>query len=1228
MGRTAVCSIMVLALTACAAPGCRDGGEEKKETEIPARPGVAAATVLSAINLGETDEDGPVARDGAGRSRVLRPGDEVRVRERIRVGEHGGMMMALGADRVAVDAGSAVRLDSRSEMELERGRVWVQGALSGEARALTVSQGRHRVRLAGAHGCVAAEGADVSVALVSGSAEVTSGEGPPVHVKAGQRIAVEGEGGVAIRPIGDAGDLVGWTEGLRAEIARRAREADDGLAPAGGGIGTMAARAPGSNSLLPFDVVSQDVTVRVQDRVAVTRVEQVFRNPTKRTVEGLYRFPVPPGARLNRYDMEIGGKLMQGEIVERKRGRAIMKKVIDDFLYMMRDPALVEWESGSTFKTRIFPIAPRAKKRIVMSYIQVLSGEAGRYRWVLPLSAGGAEPPLIPEFRLDARVAGRGGTPIVHTPLYEASTDESGPASTVEFRAQDFRPPVDFVMEIEHEQRPRARLATYGRGDEPDEPLAAVPPAGKDGGGDGWDWFMLDLAPEIDIEGPDLASTADWILVVDTSQSRTAVDMRIQQNLVAALVGALSPEDRVKLIAYDVTARSLSDEWAAPSPELLERVEAFLDVRPAGATNLEAALRQAALEAADGRRCRVVLIGDGAATIGERRAAELADRSARVLSEAGAPVTAIGVGSSVDDLVLGEISRRTGGRLFSISSGEDLLRAAVGIITSTRVPLLEDVRLEIEGVEVRDVSPAHLPNLAVGEEVGVLGRYRGTGEMKVVLRGSLAGRPIERSYAFDVGEGAGANSFVPLVWASRRIDDLTLRGDEDARDEAVRLSSEYSLPCRWTSFIVLENEKMYREFGVERTDDRIGWEGGEIEYAQTGTVDALEMPGSAAAGKGGGGAVLGGAPKAAPAPAKAKKSMSSISPFADGSDALGLESLYKPPIHRRHPPCRVVTDVKTIALPPDVDPDKVDRQVIELAEEVDEAPLNRLHRKRLVDYLMRHGRIDEAAEQVSEWAEFDTADPTVLEYAGEIARLSGDLTEALRLVSGVLDVNPEKERVLESLALWMETRERWDVAYALRTAIHLVNPGNEGDVLAMAVAASRAGLDEEARRAASLLVDRTEDGKLRLAKGVRLKAASKEAITRLAAGEELPLGYGSPSLGDAASARFSVKLTWEGGADLDLWVASSSGAYLGGDEHDGAVIGGSQGTAGEVFFMPKGAKGRYTIQVHCASTDCGSVQGQVVIRALGEKRTLPFVLEQGQGTSVGEVRISRKRSNC
>ena len=91
-------------------------------------------------------------------------------------------------------------------------------------------------------------------------------------------------------------------------------------------------------------------------------------------LEGTFRFPLPEGASLVGLAMEIDGKMMEGELVESDKARKTYETIVDE----MRDPALLEWEHGTTFKLRVFPIEPHEDKRIVIRYVAPLRRELGR----------------------------------------------------------------------------------------------------------------------------------------------------------------------------------------------------------------------------------------------------------------------------------------------------------------------------------------------------------------------------------------------------------------------------------------------------------------------------------------------------------------------------------------------------------------------------------------------------------------------------------------------------------------------------------------------------------------------------------------------------------------------------------------------------------------------------------------------------------------------------------
>src|SRR5215471_12000258 len=73
---------------------------------------------------------------------------------------------------------------------------------------------------------------------------------------------------------------------------------------------------PKDKDVPPLAMVHHRVQVTLTDQVAVTKVQQTFRNHTDRNLEATYIFPVPRGASVRDFAMYIDGKRVAGEKVE------------------------------------------------------------------------------------------------------------------------------------------------------------------------------------------------------------------------------------------------------------------------------------------------------------------------------------------------------------------------------------------------------------------------------------------------------------------------------------------------------------------------------------------------------------------------------------------------------------------------------------------------------------------------------------------------------------------------------------------------------------------------------------------------------------------------------------------------------------------------------------------------------------------------------------------------
>src|SRR5215468_3545826 len=132
----------------------------------------------------------------------------------------------------------------------------------------------------------------------------------------------------------------------------------------------------------PMEVSYVKVNTRINDQIAVTSVDQEFYNPNPSRLEGTFVFPVPKGAHLDKFTMEIDGRQVEAELLPADKAR----QLYEDIVRRLKDPALLEYAGRDVFKVRIFPIEPNCKKRVTLAYTQLLKSDDGLVGYTLPLS--------------------------------------------------------------------------------------------------------------------------------------------------------------------------------------------------------------------------------------------------------------------------------------------------------------------------------------------------------------------------------------------------------------------------------------------------------------------------------------------------------------------------------------------------------------------------------------------------------------------------------------------------------------------------------------------------------------------------------------------------------------------------------------------------------------------------------------------------------------------------
>lgn len=123
-----------------------------------------------------------------------------------------------------------------------------------------------------------------------------------------------------------------------------------------------------------------EVTVRVEGDFVETRMSLNFYNENPLSQEGEFLLPLPEGASVNHYALEVNGKMRAATVVEKEQARRAYETIKAGNI----DPGLVEKMEGNVYRTRIFPVLPKQGKRVSIGYVQPFQKSGDEWVYRLP----------------------------------------------------------------------------------------------------------------------------------------------------------------------------------------------------------------------------------------------------------------------------------------------------------------------------------------------------------------------------------------------------------------------------------------------------------------------------------------------------------------------------------------------------------------------------------------------------------------------------------------------------------------------------------------------------------------------------------------------------------------------------------------------------------------------------------------------------------------------------
>jgi tetratricopeptide (TPR) repeat protein len=126
-----------------------------------------------------------------------------------------------------------------------------------------------------------------------------------------------------------------------------------------------------------------DIRAVITGFIAETTLIMTFRNQFDRVLEGQLYFPLPEGATVCGYGLDVEGEIVDGVVVEKHQARIAFETEMRRPVVI--DPGLVEWVKGNNFKTRVWPIPAWRSRTIKIQYVSDLLTKGGEAFYYLPL---------------------------------------------------------------------------------------------------------------------------------------------------------------------------------------------------------------------------------------------------------------------------------------------------------------------------------------------------------------------------------------------------------------------------------------------------------------------------------------------------------------------------------------------------------------------------------------------------------------------------------------------------------------------------------------------------------------------------------------------------------------------------------------------------------------------------------------------------------------------------
>ena len=621
--------------------------------------------------------------------------------------------------------------------------------------------------------------------------------------------------------------------------------------------GIAAQAGPADKSLSPYFFVEGEasgterfplkdtrVEVGISGVIAHVTVTQTYANMGDKAICGRYIFPGSTRAAVHAMKMTIGERVTHAVIKEKEEAR----KVYDQAKAEGKNAALLEQKRPNVFSMQVANIMPGDTLEVELRYTEMLVPENGTYSFVYPAVVG-------PRYSTIPDDAEHTNEKWIQNPyLKQGREPDTGFDITLALDAgmniqEASCTTHDTAIRYENASRARIVLAhpEIFSGDRDyivqyrlmDRAITSGLLLEKDGE----EQFFLLMAQPPERVTADMLPRREYTFVVDVSGSMQGFPLDTAKKLVKDLIGNLKPTDSFNVVLFSGGSNVMSP---APVPAVKENIRAALalidNCEGGGGTELLKALKRVMeLEREAGVSRTIVVVTDGYIG-GEKEVFAEIDNNLDTTN-----VFAFGIGSSVNRYLIEGIARAGRGEPFVVTAPEQTGAVADRFRRYISSPVLTDIKLRAEGVELYDVEPPAIADLFAERPIVVFGKWRGEKKGTLTLSGENGEGGYSKTFALEEAVLSEQSKHLAYLWARTKIarieDYAPSENKEAARQQVVGLGLAYNLLTPYTSFVAVDEVVRNQGAPGEDVDQPLPLPKGVSNMAVGGGMQKVPEPG-------------------------------------------------------------------------------------------------------------------------------------------------------------------------------------------------------------------------------------------------------------------------------------------------------------------------------------------------------------------------------------------------